>query len=198
MTFASISRRRFVAGSGLLALLGGCGTSPPSRLFTLAARPASSSLPASMKVVVKAVEVGKYLDRPEIVRYSDAYELQVAELERWGESMRDMTTRVLIENLSLRLPQSQIVAEISPVSLNADATVEVDISRFDADQTGKITLDARWAVQRSVQRARVRQERIRQERIRIQPASASVTDVVAAMSDALGQLSDHIAQGIAA
>jgi hypothetical protein len=193
MTVAGLSRRRFVAGSGLLALLGACNTSPAPRLFTIAARPASSPFPASMKVVVKVVEVGKYLDRPEIVRYSDAYELQVAPLERWGESMRDMTTRVLIENLSLRLPKSQVVAEFSPVILTPDATVAVVISRFDADQTGKIVLDASWAVQRGVQRAAVRQERIR-----IQPASTSVTDLVAAMSDALGQLSDHIAQGIAA
>jgi uncharacterized lipoprotein YmbA len=193
MTFGNISRRRFAAGFGLLTLLDGCGTSPAPRLFTIAVRPASSSSQASLKVVVKAVEVGKYLDRPQIVRYSDAYELQAPELERWGENMRDMTTRVLIEDLSSRLPESQIVAQTSPVSLTADVTVEVDISRFDADQTGKIALDVRWAVQRGVQRATVRQERIR-----IQPASASVTDIVAAMSDALGQLSDHIAQGIAA
>lgn len=197
MTFGRISRR-FVAGFGLLALLAGCGTSPTPRLFTMAARPAPSPAQSSMKVVVKAVELGKYLDRPQIVRYSDPYELQIAELERWGEGMRDMTTRVLIEDLLLRLPGSQIIAESSPLSLTADATLEVDISRFDADETGEIMLDARWAVQRGVQRTVIRQERIRQERIRFRPASTSITDFVAAMSDALGQLSDHIAQGIAA
>jgi uncharacterized lipoprotein YmbA len=193
MTFGRISHRRFVAGLALAALLDGCGISPTPRLFTMAARPTPSPAQSSMKVVVKAVEVGKYLDRPQIVRYSDPYELQIAEMERWGEGMRDMTTRVLIENLSQRLPGSQIVADSSPVSLSADVTVEVDISRFDADQTGEITLDARWAVQRGIKRTI-----IRQERIRFQPASTSITDLVAGMSDALGQLSDHIAQGIAA
>ena len=195
MTGGSISRRGMAAGFGLLALVGGCGTSLPPRLFTIAARPAASPAQTSMKVVVRAVEVAKYLDRPEIVRYRDAYELQIEELERWGEGMRDMTTRVLIENLSLRLPASEILAESSAVSPTADATVEVDISRFDVDESGRITLNARWAVRRGggAQRASVRQERIS-----IRPPSASVTDLVAAMSDAFAQLSDHIAQGITA
>jgi uncharacterized lipoprotein YmbA len=36
------------------------------------------------------------------------------------------------------------------------------------------------------------------DRITVQPASPSVPDLVAAMSDALGQLSDHIAQVLTA
>lgn len=194
MTFGNLSRRRLMAGLGLLAALEGCTTSPNSRFFTLVPQPTAPSAGRSpATVAVKPVELAKYLDRPQIVRRSDAYELQIADLERWGEEMRDMVTRVLIENLTLRLPASQVVGTSGSLTIRADVTVEVDITRFDADQSGKVLLDARSAVQREGRRPSVWSDRIT-----VQPASPSITDLVAAMSDALGQLSDHIAQVLAA
>jgi uncharacterized protein len=194
MTSGNPSRRRLIAGLGLLAAFEGCTTSPDSRFFTLAPQPAAASAGrAPATVAVKPVELAKYLDRPQIVRHSNAYELQIAGLERWGEEMRDMVTRVLIENLSLRLPASQVVGTSGSLTIRADVTVEVDISRFDADQDGKVFLDARSAVQRDGRRPSVWSDRIT-----TQPASPSVTDLVAAMSEALGELSDHIARVLAA
>jgi uncharacterized lipoprotein YmbA len=194
MTSGNPSRRRLIAGLGLLAAFEGCTTSPDSRFFTLAPQPAAASAGrAPATVAVKPVELAKYLDRPQIVRHSNAYELQIAGLERWGEEMRDMVTRVLIENLSLRLPASQVVGTSGSLTIRADVTVEVDISRFDADQDGKVFLDARSAVQRDGRRPS-----LWSDRITVQPASPSVPDLVAAMSDALSQLSDHIAQVLTA
>jgi uncharacterized lipoprotein YmbA len=194
MTSDNLSRRRLMAGLGLLAAFEGCTTSPNSRFFTLVPQPAAASAGRSpATVAVKPVELAKYLDRPQIVRHSNAYELQIADIERWGEEMRDMVTRVLIENLTLRLPASQVVGASGSLTIRPDVTVEVDISRFDADQNGKVFLDARSAVLRDGRRPS-----LWSDRITVQPASPSVTDLVAAMSDALGQLSDHIAQVLAA
>ena len=195
MTNSNLSRRGLIAGLGLLAALEGCTTSPNSRFFTLAPQPpvTASAGRSPATVAVKPVELAKYLDRPQIVRHSNAYELQISDLERWGEEMRDMVTRVLIENLTLRLPASQVVGASGSLTIRADVTVEVDISRFDADQNGKVFLDARSAVQREARRPSSWSDRIT-----VQPASPSVPDLVAAMSDALGQLSDHIAQALAA
>jgi uncharacterized lipoprotein YmbA len=194
MTIGNPSRRRLIAGLGLLAAFEGCTTSPNSRFFTLAPQPAAAAAARSpATVAVKPVELAKYLNRPQIVRHSDAYELQIADIERWGEEMRDMVTRVLIENLSLRLPASQVVGTSGSLTIRADVTVEVDISRFDADQDGKVFLDARSAVQRDGRRPS-----LWSDRITVQPASPSVPDLVAAMSDALSQLSDHIAQVLTA
>lgn len=193
MTFGNLSRRRLMAGLGLLAALEGCTTSPNSRFFTLVPQPAAPSAGRSpATVAVKPVELAKYLDRPQIVRRSDAYELQIDGLERWGEEMRDMVTRVLIENLTLRLPASQVVGTSGSLTIRADVTVEVDITRFDADQSGKVLLDARSAVQREGRRPSVWSDRIT-----VQPASPSITDLVAAMSEALGELSDRIARVLA-
>jgi uncharacterized protein len=188
-----LSRRRMLAGSVLAPTLVACSTTPPPRVFTLVPRPATQQADrSSPTVMVKSVELAKYLDRPQIVRYSDTYELQLSEFERWGEGMRDMVTRVLVENLAVRLPNSQVFAGSGPLTIHADATVEVDISRFDADPGGAVVLAARWAIQREAKKTRLVWERISV------PANAPATpQLVAAMSDALGQLGDRIALALA-
>ena len=191
MTVAVTCRRRLLAGLAFSSLLAACGSSDPPRLFTLAPRPAAAPATSQVRIAVKSVEVAKYLDRPQIVRHTDSFELQAMEQERWGESLRDMVTRVLVENLSLRLRGSQVVSESSPVSMTPDVTVEVDISRFSGEQSGVVSLDARWAAQRGRGSPTVHWERIQ-----VTPRSGTTTDLVAAMSDALGQLSDRIAQGL--
>jgi uncharacterized lipoprotein YmbA len=191
-----LSRRRLLAGPALLSALVACSTTPPPRVVTLVPRPTTATQQAyrsSTTVMVKSVELAKYLDRPQIVRYSDTYELELSEFERWGEGMRDMVTRVLVENLAMRLPNSQVFAGSGPLTMRADAAVEVDISRFDADPGGAVILAARWTVQREAKKAR-----LESERISVPAGISTTTQLVAAMSDALGQLGDHIALALAA
>ena len=192
MTMSSFSRRRAVIGLGLVGLLGGCGTTPPPRLFTLAPRPAVKPNRMAAKITVKGVTVAKYLDRPQIVRFGTAYELSVSEFERWGEGMSDMVTRVLVEDLSLRLPESDIFAASGAAIVPADASVDVDIDRFDADPDNAVILAARWVVRREPQALSSRADRIV-----VRPRSPATVDLVSAMSDALGQLGDSIASVIA-
>jgi uncharacterized lipoprotein YmbA len=142
--------------------------------------------------MVKPVEVPKYLDRPEIVRHDDIYELKYSEYERWAEGMRDMTTRVLVEDLAMRLPASQVFSGLGPLTLRPAAVVEVEISRFDADPDGAVILTGRWRVQRDAKGSP-----LRSERIRVPAVAGDTARLVAAMSDALAQLGDNIAAELA-
>jgi uncharacterized lipoprotein YmbA len=180
--------RRLILVTPLLLAAFGCTSSTPPKLYTIVSRPGADGGRAPATVMVRTVEVAKYLDRPQIVRYGAPYELEANEFERWGEGMRDMTTRVLVEDLALRLPRSQVYAGSGPLTITADATVELEITRFDPDPDGAVVLAARWVVQQ--QR---RSPRLRTERIRVAPASKDTDALVAAMSDALAQLGDHIA-----
>ena len=195
MRGSPLSRRQLLAGSALLPTFVACTTTPPARVFTLVSRPPATPDPGRSPgtVIVKSVDLAKYLDRPQIVRYSDTYELQLSEFERWGEGMRDMVSRVLVENLAMRLPHSQVLAGSASLTVPADATVEVDISRFDADPSGVVILAARWAVERETQKTR-----LQFDRISIPEPTTPTTLLVAAMSDALGQLSDRIALSLTA
>jgi uncharacterized lipoprotein YmbA len=117
MMARSSSRRHLVAVFALLPALGACSTTPSPRLFTLAPRPGTPDDRFSGTIDVKRAELAKYLDRPEIVRYRDAYELSLSEYVRWGEGLGDMVTRVLVADLAQRLPRGQAYASSGPLTL---------------------------------------------------------------------------------
>jgi len=192
MTGALKHRRQLIVGCGLLLLLASCDTTPPPRLFTLAARPATLNRPLATTIAVKRVEMAKYLDRPQIVSYRDPYELVFSEFVIWAENLSDMTTRVLVENLAQRLPQSQLFLSAgSFADTTAGMTLEISIDKFDPDPAGVVVLTAQWVAHQEGQ-----PDRIRSEQIRVTPGSKDPTGQVAAMSDALGQLADRIAAGL--
>ena len=193
MSRASSSRRRVLVGCGLL-LLAACSTTPPPRLFTLAPRPATPSRSFAAAIAVRRVQLPKYLDRLQIVSYRDPYELQYSEFFIWGENLSDMTTRVLAENLSERLPHSQVYLSAgSFADATADMTLQISIDKFDPDPSGVVVLSAQWAAHRQGF-----PDQIRSEQVRVTPGSRDPTGQVAAMSDALGQLADRIVAGLPA
>lgn len=198
MTSASLPGRLIVSALVMLPALGGCQGSPSAKFYTLASRP--GPLPAasfSKTITVKRVEVAKYLDRPQIVRHYNPYGLSLAEFDRWGEGLGDMVTRVLVENLTQRLPRSQIYAATSPLtSPTADMTVEVNIDSFEPDSGGAVILAAQWVVHYPNGSARFRSQRIRVEPTGGAP-KGDATNQIVAMSDALGDLATDIAATVA-
>jgi uncharacterized protein len=175
-----------------LAALAGCRPTPPPSLYTLVALPGTPSARPVPPFALRAVVVPRYLDRPQIVRHSTNIELSTNEFERWAEGLDDMVTRVLLEDLSLRLPGSQITVFGSAVTARSEITVAIDIARFDPDPDGTAVLEARWTIDRSDAPTSVRLERIS-----VHSATMNAADLVAAMSDCLAQLSDRIVRALA-
>jgi len=192
MSRAPLSRRQLIAGVGISALVGACGTSPPPRRFILAPRPAATPLPSTGRIMIAGVGIAKYLDQPQIVRHSSGYELTAADLERWGEGMADMVARVLAEDLAARLSGSQVFVGDGAATVPADASLELYIQNFDADPDGTVILAARWTIRRGAGAVRLGSERVAER-----PASAATSDLVAAMSDALAKLADRLAPMLA-
>jgi uncharacterized protein len=185
------TRRQVVAGL-VLAALAGCSESPPARLYTLVPRPGLRIERPVRPVALRPVEIAKYLDRPQIVRHRSAVELAAPDLDRWGEGLDTMVTRVLVENLSLRLTASQVTVANSVVTPQAETLVAIDIARFDPDPDGTVVLEARWTIRRGASAGPVRLERVAAA-----TASSKSADLVATMSDCLAQLSDRLAEAIA-
>ena len=208
MTIESPARRHVLGALLLLPALARCSTTPPSRLYTLAPRPgtpigrtaetvmlkrvAAPTDRTAGTVMLKHVEIAKYLDRPQIVRYSGPYELTISEFDRWAESLSDMATRVMAANLAQRLPGCQVLTTSGPLTLkNSDTTIELNIDKFDVDPGGNVVLLAQWVIHH------VKTEQFRSQEIRVATPSSGISDQVAAMSDALGQLANQIAAGVA-
>jgi uncharacterized lipoprotein YmbA len=180
--------RRALLSLVAAAALGAC-TSPEPNYFTLRALPGSPQ-PGSFKLVeLRRIGLAGYLDRPEIVRNNADYRLSIGSNERWGEPLGNLVARILAEDLTLRLPGTSVFTSAGSISADPDATLEIEVQRFDADANGQVVLLAQVAASRT----RARAAAARTIRLVVTPAGPATTDLVAAMSSALAQLADQIA-----
>ena len=101
-----------------------------------------------------------------------------------------MITRVLSEELSQRLPGTSVFAENGAISVDPDATVEINIVQMDADRSGKVVLAAQIAVTFKKKRGAASTRGVR---LAAQPQTSDLRGEVGAMSVALGLLADTIA-----
>ncbi len=172
-----------------LALAASRCTSPEPALYTL--RPVLGTPQGGGPIAVKLEQPGLagYLDRTEIVRDAAANRLDLASGERWGEPLGDMIGRVLGLDLSQRLPGSSVFTAAGTLSVDATATVELDVQRFDLDTDGTVVLLAQVAVEQGSRDPAF----TRSLRLTSRPASAATADLVSAMSAVLGQLADALA-----
>jgi len=181
--------RRSLLGLALAGIVPACA-SPDPAYYTLAAVPGVTQSGGPRQVELRRIGLAGYLDRSEIVRANSAYSLRLNGAERWGEPFGDLVARILAEDLNTRLPGTGVFTSAGSITAEADATIEMDLQRFDADASGQAVLLAQVAVSRGQARASAV---TRVFRLTVRPASPSTADLVAAMSAALGQLADGIA-----
>ena len=104
--------------------------------------------------------------------------------------MADMVGRVLGEDLQRRLPNSTVFSAGGALSIDSDAVAEVEILRFEQEGDGPVLLMARPA-------SRGRRA-ARNVRLQAPVEGTATAALVAAMSQALGQLADALAEMLAA
>ena len=136
----------------LLLTLAACGAfiSTPTTFYTLTTLvpeevdTAALGAAKRMTVSIGPVEIADYLSRPEIVVRSSANTLKIAPTERWGGSLRNNVSRILIDNLALLLGPTgyRIVSWETPVP--ADYRMAFSVSRFERNESGKVILEAEW------------------------------------------------------
>ncbi len=186
--FGSFFQKR----TAFLLLLAGCA-SPDSTFYTLQPVPGAVSAQGAV-AIARSVEVRRpglagYLDRSDVVLKDADYKLGLKETQRWAEPLADMIGRVLTEDLSQRLPQSNVFGQGGAISADADVRVEVDIQRFDADASGTVTL----AAQVALEAGRTHQPiATRHVVLTASPASPGAGALAATLSTLLGQLADTI------
>jgi hypothetical protein len=184
-----LHRRRLVA-LGLPIALAACGSSPNPVLYTIGVKQ-GPALPAGPRIVqLRDVGLAGYLDRKEVVRSSADYRLAVQSNDWWGEPLGPMIGRILVVELSQRLPASNVYTEGGAISVDANATVAVNIQRIDVDQTGTLALLAQAVVDFN----RPTRSVAKTFSITRPLPTPDTAGQVAAMSDALGELADGLAR----
>ena len=173
----------------LVVALAGC-TSPDPAMYTMRAVPGQATGGGPVAVKLARPGLAGYLDRPEIVRDSSASRLDLKSGERWGEPLGDMIGRVLALDLSQRLPGSSVFTEAGTISVDASATIELDVQRFDLDQGGTVVLLAQVAVELGRSHDPAATHTLR---VTVRPAGPGTPELVAAESAAVGQMADQVA-----
>lgn len=139
------------------------------------------------------VELPEYLDRPQMVRRRGSHQVEVSENDRWAEPLEVGFTRVLGKNLVNLLGLQSVVGYPWPVTQELDYQVQVDVLRFEATEEGAAELAARWWVKDGETKRVLLARDVHVKR----PAASATGDAsVAALSEALGEISRDIASSI--
>jgi uncharacterized protein len=172
----------------LAAGLAAC-SSPSPVLYTIAPVQGPVQTGGPRVVALQQISMARYLERSQIVRSSENYRLDVMSNDWWGEPPGPMLSRVLIEELSQRLPQSTVIGESGAVTASPDATIELNVQRLDEDASGNLILQAQASVSFKGRPGPA----LRNFRFVVTPPSADIQGEVTAISTAVGQLADGLA-----
>jgi uncharacterized lipoprotein YmbA len=177
----------------VMMVLGAC-SSPPPVLYSIAPVDGTPQSGGPKVILLQQIALARYLERSQIVRSSENYQLDVMTNDWWGEPLGAMLSRVLVEELGQRLPQSVVLSENGAVSSPADATIELNLRRLDEDAAGELVLTAQTGVNFKGHNTPV----LRSFHFVVQPKAQGVPAEVAAISAAIGQLADGLASVLVA
>jgi uncharacterized protein len=183
----------------MLAALAGCAQSQPTKFYTLSTATEAKVEQHSAQGLVLGlgpVTLPQYLDRPSIVTRTGANRMKLGDFSQWAEPLEPLLTRIVAQDLYALTGADDVIPIPQRGDLPLDRVVELDVARFDADESGEVKLDARWRVYRGDNETLVASGRSQ-----VVEQGAAVPDydaIVAAMSRAVGQLSAEIATAVAA
>jgi uncharacterized protein len=181
----AITLSRRLALLSLLALPSAC-SSPNPALYVLATVPGATHIGAPRHIELRAIGLPRYLERSQIVRSSEDYRMDVLSIDGWGEPLDAMMARILVQELEQRLPGSTVYIDSGAITATPDATVEINIQRFDLNHQGDLLLAGQVSVEGHTHGTR-------SVSLTIRPTSTTTAAQVAAMSSATAQMADMIA-----
>ena len=181
-----------VAGTMLV----GCASNPPLHYYTLteAAAPSRLTLATDQAPIrLDRVTIPTELDRSQIVRRLDSTQLQIMENDRWAAPLDETIRRILSNDLAARLPQGAVANPNEPSVGEKRQSLTVDFAELYGDSACTVTLRAAWTLKQSDSNSLKGNE---QTTASPEGGCKGAGSIPAAMSQALGKLSDLIAAAI--
>jgi len=133
-------------------LLAACGTTPPSRLYTLGADVTTSDRIAtkteSRRIELVSVRIPELWDRPQIVLTKSANEVGISEFHRWAAPLKAEVPRVVAHDLRGLLGAPNIWLRDDFAGAKPDLRIQVTIERIEAVAGRDVLLEAVWAIRR--------------------------------------------------
>ncbi len=187
----------WVVMAGFL-IVSGCGSTPPTQFYTLsplhnASLQATGVSRSNIAIGVGPITVPDFLDRPQIVTRTTTSQLDVNEYHRWGGSLQEDFTRVLVDNLSRLLATDHISAYPSLELLDLQYRFVLDVQQFDGRLGEGVTLSVIWTLLDERAGKPIRVQRF----THTEPVTlSSYSALVVAHSAALAALSRELANAI--
>jgi uncharacterized lipoprotein YmbA len=131
------------------AAASGCGTTAPSRFYTLdATAAADGAAPVAAAIMVGPVSVPAAVDRPQFVVQAAPNRVEVDEFNRWAAPLNDSIAQAVAGDLVKLLGTPQVAA--GPLANFAPAyRVTIEVQRFDSVPGQAALLAAVWTVRRT-------------------------------------------------
>lgn len=178
----------------LAMALFGCGTSAPSRFYTLAPTATGDGAPAgAYRVLVGPVTIPATVDRPQFVVQVAPNRVDIDEFNRWAAPLSDGISRTVAANLGTLLGTPDVAAW-PLANFSAAYRVTIDVQRFESVPNQAAVLDAVWTVQRTADGATRAGRTVTRKAV----ADAGFDALAAAHSRALATMSADIAAAIRA
>ena len=131
------------------AAVSGCGTTAPSRFYTLDATAVSDgATPVSYPIMVGPVSVPAAVDRPQFVVQAAPNRVDIDEFNRWAAPLNDAIAQVVAGDL-VKLLGTPNVAAAPMANFDPAYRVTIDVQRFDSVPGQAALLDAVWTVHRT-------------------------------------------------
>lgn len=111
-----------LVGLASVLLLAGCGSTQPTRFFSLHPQASPQSLPAlsrTSSVQITGFYIPAIFDRDEIMREVSPGELDADEFEHWAAPFSQMARQILSEDLAARMPPGVVIFPGSPTPVDA-------------------------------------------------------------------------------
>ena len=180
-----------------LLLLSACGSSPPVHYFSLSPSVTMIGQEADDDVALGfgPIRMPEYLDRSQMVTRGSGQEIRIDEFNRWAEPLSTAFHRIVSADVDNSVDGLVVVAFPweSAVRAGVDYRLLGDVTRFDADRSGRVILDVQWGVVEIASKERV----IKPHRTRYETRAGSPDDpasIASAMNEALADFSRDIAR----
>lgn len=129
---------------------GGCtGKSQKSAYYVFSTSQAPPS--AALKVHTKSLGVGpisipKFLKRPQIVTRQGKNMLSINDFHRWGDSLEDQISSVLVNNLCALHPTSKVIAHPWERLFTPEYQIYLDFRRFEGKPGESVQIEVVWQI----------------------------------------------------
>ena len=135
-----------VGVAAVLALAMGCGSTAPSRFYTLGSTATSAGATAApYAVIVGPVSIPASVDQPALVVQVAPNQVDLDDFNRWAGPLDDGIARTVAGDLSVMLGSPR-VATAPLANFEPDYRVTIDVQRFDSIQGEAALIEAVWAV----------------------------------------------------